>query len=216
MRSYTYYGHPTFCEDNPVLNSNAVWKDVVGFEGLYKVSDAGEVVSSGEYIKSRRGVALRANPTGTSDYLYVKLWRGNKMFNRSVHRLVAQAFIPNPLALGVVNHKDGDKRNNALSNLEWCSMSENHRHAYATGLKSAESQRRRFLGTKQGGMSKYHNVSWDSTRSKWIGAVKHHGKCLGRRRFSSEHEAAQYVNELIDKHNLLDRPRNCITEMPND
>lgn len=194
-----------------MLNSNDNWKPVVGFETNYIVSNSGVVVSTGAYIKSRKGKRVNQHPTTTSAYLYVKLWKGGKMYNRSVHRLVALAFIPNPDNLPVVNHLDGDKTNNHVSNLEWCSHSDNHRHAYDNRLRNTDSQVARFLGTKQGTASRYHNVSWDSTRGRWKAAVKHSGKVLGQRRFKTEVEAAEYVNQLLDEHNLHDRPRNIIT-----
>lgn len=194
-----------------MLNSNDDWKPVVGFETNYIVSKSGVVVSTGAYIKSRKGKQVSQHPTTTSTYLYVKLWKEGKMYNRSVHRLVALAFIPNPDDLPVVNHIDGDKTNNHVNNLEWCSHSDNHRHAFANGLRNADSQAARFLGTKQGTASRYYNVSWDSTRCRWKGSVKHRGKVLGQRRFKTEVEAAEYVNQLLDEHALHDRPRNIIT-----
>jgi len=196
-----------------VLNTDTTeWRDVVGFEGLYRVSEYGEVESQGAYIKSRNGKLLNAHPTGTSAYLYVKLWKGNKMFNCSVHRLVAEAFVDNPEGKPIVNHKDGNKRNNHYANLEWVTHSENHKHAFVTGLRDAEHVRERCLGAKSvDSASRFHNVSYDRTRGKWVGAVKHHGKCLGRRRFDSEEDAALYVNQLLDNHDLHDRPRNSIS-----
>jgi len=67
-------------------------------------------------------------------YLGVNLWNGTKSIKKYIHRLVALAFIPNPENLPDVNHKDGDKSNNTLDNLEWCTNQENMNHAWKTGL----------------------------------------------------------------------------------
>ena len=67
-------------------------------------------------------------------YYAVMLWLGNKSKCATVHRLVAEAFIPNPDNLPCINHKDGDKLNNQVTNLEWCTYQENMQHAVRTGL----------------------------------------------------------------------------------
>ena len=71
------------------------------------------------------------------------------------------------------------------------------------------SKKPRTLGKKIGKKSKYHNVSWDSSRQKWSAGITVNKKCLERKRFSNEEEAAEYVNYLIDKYQL-DRPKNII------
>jgi hypothetical protein len=71
------------------------------------------------------------NPSG---YYLVDISFENKTYTRQLHRLIAIAFIPNPFNLETVNHKDGDKSNNAVSNLEWMTMRDNVRHAWSTGL----------------------------------------------------------------------------------
>lgn len=103
-------------------------KDIVGYEGLYRVHDSGEVESlrSNKFLKASRS---------TFGYLYVNLSFKGNVKHCYVHRLVAEAFIPNPSNKPQVNHIDGDKLNNHASNLEWVTYSENNRHAYSTGLK---------------------------------------------------------------------------------
>ena len=95
-----------------------IWKDIKGYEGLYQISNFGN-------IKSLRTNKLVKAFKNTKGYCQVSLWNNNvkKMF--VVHRLVAQEFIPNPNNLLQVNHKDEDKKNNNVDNLEWCSVKYN-------------------------------------------------------------------------------------------
>ena len=97
-----------------------VWKDVVGYEGLYQVSNLGRVKSlprNGTHTNKEKEMTVRADPKG---YMRLCLCKDGKGKNVKVHRLVAEAFIPNPANLPQVNHKDEDKRNNCVWNLEWC------------------------------------------------------------------------------------------------
>lgn len=107
-----------------------IWKDVKDYEGIYKVSNYGNVIS---YARNgtRGGEKDKIERHG---YYRVKLWKNKQVKTFSIHRLVAQAFVPNPLGKPQVNHKDGNKKNNYFENLEWCSASENMVHAYKNGL----------------------------------------------------------------------------------
>ena len=93
----------------------------------YEVSDSGEIRRVGK-VKVRK-------PHDNHGYLVVGMNVGSKQVNRLVHRMVAKAFIPNPNQLPEVNHIDGNKHNNAASNLEWVTSRQNQQHAYATGLR---------------------------------------------------------------------------------
>jgi hypothetical protein len=95
---------------------------------------SGYTIREDGLITSRFGrpVAPQAAKNG---YVRVELWRDGKGKKYLLHRLLAEAFIPNPADKPCVNHIDGDKANNALSNLEWVTQSENQRHAYANGLQ---------------------------------------------------------------------------------
>ena len=98
------------------------WKSVVGYEGLYEVSSYGRVRSLDRYDRMNRfwkGRILNLCTDG-GGYLFVALSSNGKEKNYLVHRMVAQAFIPNPDNLPEVNHKDEDKMNNSVDNLEWC------------------------------------------------------------------------------------------------
>lgn len=101
-----------------------MWKQIVGYEGLYAVSDAGEVKS----LRKNRILKLQSNRDG---YLLVMLSKNGISKGYLVHRLVAKAFIDNPQNKPEINHIDEDKTNNSVSNLEWCTRSENLRHGTA-------------------------------------------------------------------------------------
>lgn len=101
--------------------------DIKGFEGLYAISPSGEIQSV--YRKT-----LLKGWTESIGYRAVSLWKDGQQKRRTVHSLLAEAFLPNSLNLPEVNHKDGVKLNNSLDNLEWVSGSENIRHAFSTGL----------------------------------------------------------------------------------
>lgn len=101
------------------------WRDIAGFEGRYKISSFGRVKSFLEYGKVKERI-LRQDIYCGNGYFYVTLYRssGNKE-KHYVHRLVAEAFLPNPNSLPTVNHKDEQKTNNHAENLEWATYAEN-------------------------------------------------------------------------------------------
>ena len=93
-----------------------IWKDVVGYEGLYQVSNLGRVKSLFRYKK------ILKQFEDNKGYLRVTLYKNNKSKSIKVHRLVATAFIPNPNNYDCINHKDENKTNNNVENLEFCSF----------------------------------------------------------------------------------------------
>jgi hypothetical protein len=126
-----------------------VWKEIEGYEGLYEVSNLGRVKSlpKGKFSrKSEMILTLRKHP-----YKFVNLCKNGKISTKSVHRLVANCFIPNLLNKSTINHIDCNPSNNNVSNLEWVTPLENQMHSRRLGRykdcdrKSAERMRDRNL-----------------------------------------------------------------------
>lgn len=118
-----------------------IWADIEGYDGIYKVSTLGRVLSCERIVRNgssfRKVVEKIKSPTiSRGGYLSVTLFnagrRGAKTFY--VHRLVAETFLPKEVGRGYVNHKNGVKTDASLENLEWVSFSENMVHAYENGL----------------------------------------------------------------------------------
>ena len=129
-----------------------IWKDIPGYEGLYQVSSGGSVRSVDRVIPHKRHGVCNCKGKELSlvvsrkGYRTVNLMVNGTHYLEFVHRLVATAFIPNPENKSQVNHIDGDKGNNNVNNLEWCSGSENSQHAWDTGLQKATDERRALRG----------------------------------------------------------------------
>ena len=121
-----------------------IWKDIKGYEGLYQISNLGNVKSLERY-KQNHGVTqlvgekIKSTRLLSSGYLVTDLYKDNKSKTAKIHRLVAETFIPNPNSKETVNHIDGNKLNNRVDNLEWATHREQNDHFYKIGLKSKES-----------------------------------------------------------------------------
>lgn len=124
------------------------WKQIEGYENIYEVSNCGRVRScegkttqsilhGTRHWKSR---ILKPREDKKNKTLSVNLWKKNKGKSHSIHRLVATAFIPNPNNLYTVNHKDGNRYNNALDNLEWMSLKDNIRHGFENNLYTNQNK----------------------------------------------------------------------------
>ena len=156
-----------------------IWKDVVGYEGFFMVSESGKV-------KSLDRKQLRSDGTmypvkgkeltpfiGNAGYARIALRRNARQVKYSVHRLIAEAFLEKEIGRDFVNHLDGNRLNNHYSNLEWVSMIENNCH--------------RFDKTKT--TSKYTGVSWIKAKKKYVAtmSINKVAKTIGH--FSTEEEA---------------------------
>lgn len=188
-------------KDNPVLNHNN-FKPIAVTNGLYQVSPDGEILS----IRTNKILSPFKSNKG---YSLVITSIDSKVKKYQVHRLVAMTFIPNPENKPQVNHIDGDKGNNSVSNLEWVTAAENVAYAIETGLDTRDINR---IGGKQpNAVSKYNNVACRPGVSKpWSGSIKYKGKRVHCKWFSTEVEAALHVNWIYDELGITNRPRNII------
>ena len=126
-----------------------IWKDIKEYEGYYQVSNIGRVKRLERVSRYKCGDSLlertvkervMKNVFSDKGYYKVQLWKDGINKNCRIHRLVAIAFIPNHKKLSEVNHKDLDKINNNVSNLEWVTTTENRRHAVKNGVIFAKPQ----------------------------------------------------------------------------
>lgn len=114
-----------------------IWKPVMGYEGLYEVSNLGRVRSLERWRNAKNGSKslhkgkVMKNHYADNGYIRVLLNDGVEKKRHLIHRLVAQAFLPNPDNLPIVNHKDENKSNNSVDNLEWCDDKYNTRYSLA-------------------------------------------------------------------------------------
>ena len=139
------------------MTESEIWKDVAGYEGLYKVSDKGNVYSV-ERRDSRGnrcgGRILKPRYTRRS-YIQVQLWKNGKSKNKYTHRLVAESFIPNPKGFLEINHKDENKSNNRVENLEWCTREYNINYGKRT---EKVSKKVRAINIKTGEVFTFNSI----------------------------------------------------------
>jgi len=123
-----------------------IWVPVVGYEGFYDVSNLGNVRSyhNGKWGCSDKPRLLKAYQG--KHYKYVFLCGRDRRGHAYIHRLVAEAFIPNPNNYGYINHIDGNKLNNSVENLEWCTQKHNIQHALSSGLLRSRRVRNKRTG----------------------------------------------------------------------
>ena len=106
------------------------WKDIVGYEGLYQVSNLGNIKSFKRYIEGKLLIP-KSDKDGYKE-IGIRDITGKRTFKR-IHRLVAEAFIPNPNKYKFINHKDNNPTNNTVDNIEWCSIEYNNKYRFTNG-----------------------------------------------------------------------------------
>ena len=173
-----------------------VWRDVIGYEGRYQVSNLGRVKRLRyEYVDTYKSGRHRVKPEriitaniAKMGYYMVDLYSSGRRKRCYVHRLVAQSFVPNPDNLFYVNHKDENMLNNRADNLEWCTAAYNV--SYGTNrVRSVETRRKN--GT-------YENIS-DVTRRRISDALKGKKKSLSHRQHISEGHKKLYAQRYREK-----------------
>ena len=147
------------------------WKNVIGYEGLYEVSNMGNVRNV------RRNKLLRL-PKTNNRYIRISLCKNGIKTGLTVHRLVAEAFLPNPDNLPEVNHKDEDKTNNRVENLEWC----NHKYNMNYGTRNIRAKETAIKNGYYTGLSKeeyrkkYRDKNKEKIREKQRGYMREYNK----------------------------------------
>lgn len=152
-----------------------IWKDIPGYEGFYQVSNIGRVRSLDRVTKKwdgerlSKGIIMKqaANIKG---YLFVQLFKDGVGKIKTVHRLVAEAFLPNDGRLPQINHKDENKRNNCVENLEWCDGLYNARYG-TRNLRAGASSSKAVIVTKSDG-GEYGTYSSLGDAAKAVGRSK--------------------------------------------
>lgn len=139
-----------------------IWKDIKGYENIYQVSNFGNVKNT----RTNRIIKSKKNSKG---YMLVGLYKDGERKNFYVHRLVAIAFLQNPLKLQYINHKDENKENNNVDNLEWCSCSYNNNYGTRNNKVSNANGKLVYQYTTNGfylrtwttitAAEKYYNIS---------------------------------------------------------
>ncbi len=162
-----------------------ITKDIKDYEGLYQITDIGEVISLETDTKE---YCLLKSFGGGKGYMCVKLSKGDRLDRKQkqIHRLVAETFIPNPENKPCVNHINGIRDDNRVVNLEWVNYRENATHKIFTKKPS----------------SRYTGVSWNKTRQKWSSQICHNGKIITIGFFDDEHIASFSYKQFCECHKI--------------
>lgn len=139
-----------------------VWKDVEGYEGLYQVSNKGNVKSL-NYHKTKKEKVLK-HFIGIDGYLRVSLCKNKTIKRFLVHRLVSNAFLPNPHNFPCVNHKDENKQNNVVSNLEWCTHKYNTNYGTSIARRAKSISKQVYQYSKDGVLISVFNSTNEAQR----------------------------------------------------
>ena len=140
------------------MENNIVWK-------ICPIADFFEVSTNGDVRLATRKRTKTPSDNGNG-YLYVSKVTNGKAKHYYVHRLVAATFLENPMNYTEVNHKDGDKKNNNVANLEWCSRGHNVQHAYKTGLRVISEQHREASRRNVYKSIPFRKAGWEKWNAK--------------------------------------------------
>lgn len=166
-----------------------IWKDIIGFERIYEVSNYGRVRN----VKSGRILSV-SKCGGCRGYAGVSLSKDGKRYGRLVHRLVAEAFIPRPDGLYEVNHKDEDKTNNRVDNLEWC----DHRYNMNYGSRMEKTRDTKLKnGTYSGLDKKEYKRKYYQDHKEYRDKIREAGK-----KYYQDHkdEIKEYMRKYREDH----------------
>lgn len=182
-----------------------IWKDIEGFEGVYQISSKGNVRSLNRYVNCKGGVRIEIGKPIKPKLIgrgYHQVFLRNNGTHKQllVHRLVAQAFLPNPDNLPEVNHIDENKTNNCIENLEWCDSTYNMRYTINKPV---------IQYTKDGYMLKVWDCAYDAYRETGIfntsisscckGKVKSAGGSIWKYYTTDNYLIGKLNNSLMDK-----------------
>jgi hypothetical protein len=168
-----------FYQKKPAKTMNEIWRDIPGFEGIYMVSDYGQILS----VRRKR---LLSPNIGRNKYQRVALQINRERVEVFVHRIVAMAFIPNPDNMPVVNHLNGNRFMNRVTNLEWVNFRENETH--------------RHIGL---GSSHYPGVT--AKFGKWQARICVNKKSIYLGLFDKEIDAAKAYRDALTTYNLKNK-----------
>ena len=169
-----------------------IWKDINGFEGIYQISNLGRLKSlartadfvNGAIIQRKERILVAGVIGRERNYLGVALSKNKKQKTYPVHRLVANAFIPNPENKPQVNHIDSNPSNNHVDNLEWVTERENQSHRYS----------------KEKTSSKFTGVCYHKRKNNWVAYVDFNGKRKHLGYFNTEQGASNAYYDFLHKH----------------
>ncbi len=205
--------------------NDIIWKSLTGFDGLYEISNYGEIRSLARefsyYDPRWERITIRKHKSAimkqfdsVGGYKFVSLRKNGEYYQRYVHRLVAQTFIDNPENKPEVNHKDRNKHNNSVSNLEWVTAKENSQHLLHSGYdwgavsrgKSPSAKTRAKISASCKGKTGYTHT--DETRVKFIKARCNPVRCItDGKMFACARDADRYYgyNGTVAKNIKLNR-----------
>lgn len=174
------------------LLDGEIFKPIIGYENIYKISNYGRVVSLTKencYQEKLKSFEL------CKGYPRVSLWNNGKGKHFFIHRLVAEAFIPNPDNKPHINHINGIKTDYSINNLEWCTPKENIEHSIRTGLAGTNSHRKHKTNK-----SGYIGVCFHKSTKKWRTRLLVNGIRISIGYYTDVVDAAKAYDEALDKY----------------